>query len=241
MIKRKRTLLLGAGFTANFGAPLAKDIWLSLFNNRLIQNNFKLKNLLAQHMEDYDFESFYHNVISSNEIESFIKKQLTDEIEFIFKHMDEFLYSYIMMKKYEKENISIAKILGFLLSFSQDIGRGNGCIFSLNQDIFLERLCSDYFSVEFQDNKSSYRNINLITPGAFDSACWSTYTGKPISQDQLSNCVKNVFMARSKDELTLFKLHGSFNWKVDGIEPVMVIGRDKSAKINNFLMLTKYM
>jgi len=40
----KHVLLTGAGFTKNYGAPLASEMWVKIFNHKKSRHNQELKN-----------------------------------------------------------------------------------------------------------------------------------------------------------------------------------------------------
>ena len=58
-------LLTGAGFTHNFGAPLASELWAAILNHEAVQNTPRVREAM---LSDFDFESFYHRVISGKRI-----------------------------------------------------------------------------------------------------------------------------------------------------------------------------
>ena len=66
----EKVLLTGAGFTANFGTPLAKEMW-SLIHNHIaakqnIQNKSHLMKTMNKFAGDYDYESAYCNIMKKN-------------------------------------------------------------------------------------------------------------------------------------------------------------------------------
>jgi hypothetical protein len=50
----KRTILTGAGWTRNWGGPLATEVWQDLMGHRAVQNNARLSELL---LEESSFEA----------------------------------------------------------------------------------------------------------------------------------------------------------------------------------------
>jgi hypothetical protein len=54
-----RSLLTGAGFTANFGAPLARGVWEKVFRHRQLPEPVR-----ALLRESFDFEGVYHEVLN---------------------------------------------------------------------------------------------------------------------------------------------------------------------------------
>ncbi len=67
MAENKKLLLTGAGFTANFGAPVASLLWNDLFNYREIQKNNRLVTTLKNYRNESDFEGFFHDVVYTND------------------------------------------------------------------------------------------------------------------------------------------------------------------------------
>lgn len=62
---KKNILLTGAGFTANFGAPLAKEMWSKLLNNPKMASLEKIREKL---LSDFDFENVYSEVLNDENI-----------------------------------------------------------------------------------------------------------------------------------------------------------------------------
>lgn len=53
-------LLLGAGFTKNFGGLLANEMWAHIFNHEKVQAQSRIKELM---LNDFDYESIYYAVL----------------------------------------------------------------------------------------------------------------------------------------------------------------------------------
>jgi hypothetical protein len=62
----KYVLLTGAGFTKNFGTPLASEMWAEIFNHKKIQAQPKIKELMTT---DFDYESIYYSILEGSYIE----------------------------------------------------------------------------------------------------------------------------------------------------------------------------
>ncbi len=76
-MKSNKILLTGAGFTFNFGLPLARDIWGMIFNHPEIQKT----KLVRKHMlkdESYNYEYLYSLVLNDSKFKDerniFIKR-----------------------------------------------------------------------------------------------------------------------------------------------------------------------
>lgn len=57
---QERILLTGAGFTKNFGGPLAQELWSIIFSNQTLDKAPDVRDILRR---DFDFESAYNTVI----------------------------------------------------------------------------------------------------------------------------------------------------------------------------------
>ena len=56
----EHVLLTGAGFTHNFGTPLAQGMWSLILAHPAVQNLSRVRDLL---LDDLDYESVYHSVV----------------------------------------------------------------------------------------------------------------------------------------------------------------------------------
>ena len=56
-------LLVGAGFTKNYGAPLAIEMWAEIFNHKIIQAQSRIRKLMMDENFDFDFESIYTSIM----------------------------------------------------------------------------------------------------------------------------------------------------------------------------------
>ena len=54
-----RILLTGAGFTHNFGTPLAKGMWDLIYKYSKLQKDEQLTTLLLDSKYNYDYEQIY--------------------------------------------------------------------------------------------------------------------------------------------------------------------------------------
>ncbi|HEX4167382.1 MAG TPA: hypothetical protein VHZ55_18100, partial [Bryobacteraceae bacterium] len=61
---QNRILLTGAGFTKNFGGPLAKELWSIIFTSPSLDVAPRVREILRR---DFDFESAYNTVIREPE------------------------------------------------------------------------------------------------------------------------------------------------------------------------------
>ncbi|MFA6569797.1 MAG: hypothetical protein WCT77_00980, partial [Bacteroidota bacterium] len=57
---KKIILLTGAGFTANYGGFLSREMWSKIFNNPKLNSAFSIKHALH---DEFDFEKIYSDIL----------------------------------------------------------------------------------------------------------------------------------------------------------------------------------
>ena len=216
-------LLTGAGFTKNFGGLLASEMWSVIFNHNRVQAHPKIKELMR---DDFDYESIYHSIMEDSY--TLDEKEAIDEaVKVAYENIDTILreYSFGIPSPDELRNV-----LELIWRFNET---GNkSFIFTLNQDLFFERLCS---------------NCELSIPGIKNNSEWFTPMFKmPLSPSDYCNLPKKDELNRIKPDILsdgnffLIKLHGSCNWiSSDGTENI-VIGKGKKEQIQKEPLLTYY-
>lgn len=253
-------LLLGAGFTKNFGDLLANEMWADIFSHKKIQDQQRIRKLM---LNDFDYESVYYSVLEGfydqtglfgKKYENVIfdeneKNAIKEATTSAYKYIDEILIEYIKKHHHPNELIHFNDLIGKIGSqthkaknFVDDDGKheirfidtkNKSFIFTLNQDLFFERLL----------HKNHEANISI--PGIDNNSEWfSTNFNKPLdrtdycelpNEDELNN--KDILM---EGQYFLIKLHGSCNWiSFDGSE-IMVIGKGKIGNIQKEPLLKLY-
>ncbi len=213
-------LLTGAGFTKNFGAPLAADIWSLLFNHSDVQRRPKLRALLTS---EFDFETVYSEVMTG-QFDPEDRAAITKSIQNAYDHIDS------IVREYRGPNIY--GVQKFLNAFAGDQRRRrSGFIFTLNQDLFMER---QFFN--------GTRPVLPYIPGKRE---WFTPTfAGVISPFEVQVTVPDVIAPSMSDiggdPFYYVKLHGSSNWFHSGGKRQMVIGRGKGGMIAADLLLSFY-
>ncbi len=233
--------MTGAGYTKNFGGLLADQMWAKIFNHKEVQDKPALKELL---FDTFDYESVYHEVCNDDDKNSEKKTYEEDEKNAIhtaileaYKKLDVIAQNYIPVRDDSKHNVLIGaeKIIDCL---TRDMSQIN-FFFTLNQDLFIERLIS-----------CEYKNI---TRPPFEGRIFIpklTKSQLPLEnkdfinvpdEDKLDNSKRATDLSRL--ECHYIKLHGSFGWKSsDPDRPdMMVIGRNKEEQIANEPLLTWYL
>jgi hypothetical protein len=139
-----RILLTGAGFTKNFGGPLAKELWSIIFSNRALEKAPEVRDILRR---DFDFESAYNAVMRGARLPIFeidgeptwasqrqaLRKAVTDAYEYIDEKIRAF------SNRPDAPNaVNIYKVQEFIARFAGN-SKTPGFFFTLNQDLLVER------------------------------------------------------------------------------------------------------
>ena len=217
-----KVLLTGAGFSANFGAPLALEIATLIFNEPIIQQNDNLRNRLQN---NFDYESVYNEVISGDSDDE--KSILTEAIKRSYRQLDEQIVRYPTGQTY------FNLFRDFIYKFSKK-HEGSGYFFTLNQDLLIER--------QIERDPAGCTIFELPIMG---SSIHSGDMNRP--QDGISerffpadfNESKNNYNP-DKFDLKYIKLHGSQGWYADKNRNIMILGRDKVRQIERNQLLNWY-
>jgi len=219
-----KVLLLGAGFSHNFGAPLATEVWDKIFNLKSGNTQRLRKDMLND--QNCNFEDFYFKVITGDYTDE-EKHIIQDAIKKVFLEIDNMLVGWTNNNG-SQNALDIYALQRFISLFTQE----NGYIFTLNQDLLLERELYNYARPDLPGIKTHQW---FFTPshGYLED---NDYCQLPNQQE--------VDLLRSS---TLFqsgfhylKLHGSQNWLDSAGKQMLVIGRNKEEAITNEPLLNLY-
>ena len=223
----KHVLLNGAGLSHNFGAPLAKEMWSLIFNSNQVQMFDRLRDLL---LTDFDYESIYYTVINGNYSDE-EKKALTNAVVNAYSKIDSIIKSW----QYNSDNplaFNIYKFQSFIERFyKQD---KNSFIFTLNQDLLLERL---YYNGSKPVIPGFHYNTDIYFSTIFDSEVHENPFLVLPSNTEIDQIALEI---TSTNRFNYIKLHGSSNWKTSNDETRMVIGYNKESQISKEPLLSLY-
>jgi hypothetical protein len=223
-----RVLLLGAGFSRNWGGPLASEMFDHLLQEPEIASESDLKQSLWLHKDGGGFENALAQVqqdFRNNPSSPEYKRRLDGfqaAINRIFADMDR---GFGTLPSWEFTNQRERMLIGTLVKFN--------AIFSLNQDLLFERFY-------FNDNvmlESRQAWIGVIAPGVREMRDGSfpydpgKSTWSPLPNAQFK--VENRFQP-------YFKLHGSWRWNDGTGQQLMVMGASKALTIRGHPVLTWY-
>lgn len=220
-------LLTGAGFTHNFGGPLATEMWAMILNHKAVQGTPALRRRL---LNDFDFESVYNAVIADGNAEEL--EAMQDALLTAYRSIDDSLRSWTFSTG-SPFPVNIYKVQELIAQFAGPTGQ-TGFVFTLNQDLLLER--------------HYYNGPRPSLPGIRGSQDWFTARYRaPLGPESFARvpAPEEVEALRSRglqgQQLCYLKLHGSCNWQSSDLQTRMVIGRGKADQIQQDPLLAWYL
>lgn len=221
-----RILLLGAGFSRNWGCPLAKDVFDQLLMFPEIRDDPVLKAMLWETKSSSGFEACLEQLqrqyaaLPSNENASrlsVMQKGVTrvfDDMNRGFLDDGDFSYESALCR--------------FTAKFD--------AIFTLNQDVLLEYGYKDRFDVGLL-TPQRWNSVHLPgmkrvpSPDALRHDSWAHARWEPLldTEYQIHPHIQPIF-----------KLHGSSNWRTSNGFPLLVMGGSKDEQISQHPILTRY-
>lgn len=221
---RDTILLTGAGFTANFGGFLAKEMWSKIFNNPKLN---EAKNLKLELRNNFDFEEVYSKVLGNQ-----IKNLNPSEYNVFVESLNE---AYLAMDKVIRNSSSEtygthpADLRRFLNFFRESGEQKIATCFTLNQDLFMERNFGwqplGPSAMRFNGN---FGNLDL----------------KDLDSDQLKRLPNQDELEAFKSSLSegfyYIKLHGSQKWIAPDGRDTKILGINKREAINRIPLLKWY-
>jgi hypothetical protein len=224
LMPTSKILLLGAGFSHNWDAPLASEVANSLLH--AVGGDAYLQDVLKRHEKNFenalsDIQREYISAASSLEAKARLDK-LQDAIAAMFERLNA---SFEPPAPFEFSNDVHYSIAGFLARFD--------AIFNLNQDVLLDlRYAQQVLSA------SNTRWNGLEMPGM-----------RPVPDPALTGIAdshKRLWTPASPPYSTTprfqphFKIHGSSNWYTSDGRRLLVMGGNKEAMIREHPVLHWY-
>ncbi len=216
----KRVLLVGAGFSRNWGGRLAIEVWQDVFGHAAVKSRPAVIELLRG---EASFEAALEIVRTDGAFSAEDRLALETAIADCFERMD---------RQFCEPNaaVSIYTINSFIGRFCPGpVGQPTGYVFSLNQDLLLERK----FGTQPDVQKLSIPGIRWQQqPPPFPAGAW------PIPEAILDDPRSNAPILNR--HFNLIKLHGSMNWRSGDGSRSMIVGGGKPASIAREPLLAWY-
>lgn len=222
-------LLTGAGFTQTFGGYLGSEMWAAILNQPEVQRDQALRECLLSE-ETLSYEAVYDEVLESQNYSLNQKREFTAAIRRAYEEMDDILC--------KQPRNDVAGCRFFVSRFADlDHLQTRGFVFTLNQDLFVER-----FYRETGDHRSAMRLPLLQNPEYFKG---SIEPGDKLQirlpgMDDISK-FQQRFWDKGTGKLMYLKLHGSYGWLSEDGSDVMVLGHGKKGRIEKEPLLKWYL
>lgn len=205
-----RVLLIGAGFSRNWGGLLVGDLSGRIIAHPEVAARPRLRQLLLTEPSFEDaLEKVRTNLFTIADAEA-----MEAAIKTAFNDMDEDYRN-------PQPPVLNATVNDFLAGFCPGaVGIGTGYIFSLNQDLLLERIYGT------KPDKQKLVLPGMVwqqIPPTFPAGGWPIPLASPVSPAAAEPKLLRNF--------NLIKLHGSINWRTTDGSPAIVIGRRKPLTI----------
>ena len=215
----KKVLLTGAGFSRNWGGRLAREMWEEIFSHRAIQQRPTLRTLL---LRTPFFENALAEITDARAYDDQDRTAMELAVGEAFERMDAEHAAQLSSSSPKIDGGSLRQLLGWFYSWKHRVGY----IFSLNQDLLMERLAGFRVDVEVAQSPifPGFVNAPLALPGFHYS---------PVSPPEISE-------RTLVGNLNYIKLHGSFRWPLADGSPGMVLGGGKEIAVRRSPMLSWY-
>jgi len=221
-------LLLGAGFSRNWGGWLAAEAFEYLLGCPEVARNPQLQSLLWRNQSSGGFENALAEV-QANFIRSPQEHtaNLQDMQSAVIRMFDDMNRGFFENVNFEFQQFLDRMVATFLTRFD--------AIFTLNQDLLLEHHYIDHNVSLLSNGKwggselPSMRSVH--NPNAINSNSWAqrTWTPAPIDEFRLEPRMQPYY-----------KLHGSSNWQEIHGAPMLVMGGNKMREIGLSPVLNLY-
>jgi hypothetical protein len=204
-------LLVGAGFSRNWGGPLSEEITGSLLGE--LHDDLTIANALRRGPFEDAFAGF-HTPVSGPAGASLIRFQ--NAVVRLFLRLNKSF----LEKEFEFSKEVKFSVKSFLAQFD--------AIFSLNQDLLLE--------IHYLDEGISHGKWSRVThPGMK----WIEDHGG-LLDPTMGEWVPTPNRLIGRDVQPLYKLHGSSNWRTESGEQLLIMGNAKTGAIDRFPVLRGY-
>lgn len=220
-------LLIGAGFSRNWGGWLASEVFEYLLGDPTVIASARLRDLLWKHQAAGGFEAALDEV--QRDTASGSQATTRELMSAVLRMFD------TMNLAYKSKRLEFRQPFGndhpvrnFLLRFD--------AIFSLNQDLLLEHCYrgSKEGLVDRSDPRTErdwqFPGMRLI-PVPEDRVVYPSATGTWVPSESLTV---------APDEQPIFKLHGSSNWRSAEDDDLMIVGGGKAQAIDRYPVLKWY-
>lgn len=233
---KKVTLITGAGFTKNFGGFLASEMWSVIFNNSKIHVDKMLRTYLfnkADYEEVYEYVLYRAPLDDTDDMHEKRIKLFTEVLLESYEQLDSIVRNWVYRRD-ASFPINHYGLDGFLNKFTGGGKNEKGFIFTLNQDLFIERKYINgrqlhYPCINYPDNLNSPTNRDAKLSSEMYIAIPEGEISEETREEELQ-----------KGNSFYVKLHGSFNWLTSDRNRLIITGQRKYKDIQRVGLLNWY-
>jgi hypothetical protein len=207
-----KILFTGAGFSRNWGGFLAKDVSGLLVSHRNFSCAPEIRELL---LRSKNYEEAYAKVMRrSPESLNLFDAALVD----VFTKQDR-------LTSRPSRTVNGHQLRQFLGLLNDMAGGGAAFVFTVNQDLLLERLLL-------------HQHPQALWPGINRRFNWLEPQGRDWTEGDLYD-IEDREAPYPQGQLNYVKLHGSFDWRLRG-RPLLIAGEQKEDAVRHSKLLSSY-
>lgn len=222
-------LLLGAGFSRNWGGWLASEVFEWLLGHPAIGVDAQARALLWRAQKTGGgFEEALSEIQRAHAANSGKHQATLNAMQVAVVDMFDEMNKALHQRRFEFSQDRQWQVATFLGKFD--------AIFTLNQDTLLEHFyCNDNAGLNDLRKRSGASLPGLARGAATDTAfahSWAYYTWSPNADGKIDV---------PENQQPIYKLHGSSNWRDANGGPLLIVGGSKSKAIADSPVLRAYM
>ncbi|ARU41658.1 hypothetical protein CCB80_11100 [Armatimonadetes bacterium Uphvl-Ar1] len=229
---KNRTVLLGAGFSKNFGGFLASEFREILLSDPKIMFNNSLRQLLTT---EPNYERAVSNMREPFNSQSPNKPIFEAAVLKAYQTMNEHIHATINDRRRSIKTFAINNFIRCLYPFKNgEINGKSAYIFTLNQDLLLERMLQHSGHAPFQ------------TAAATTNTSWHYTESTDLILPKLHESIKIRDIDQSfvdgidlTGKISIIKLHGSSEW-MNEEGNLLIIGGDKQDSVSRSALFTAF-
>jgi hypothetical protein len=201
-------------------------MWSEIHNRFLkLSDNLEAEKLRSMVKREFNYENLYEDVLRSSEFSEDEKNLFFKAVLGAYEALDDVIREF-RQAFYSSDILDLNRIRDFFERLSGK-PKERGFLFTLNQDIFIERYCYG-------------GNIGPSLPGLqVENKRFVSKESRPlqeigyvkIAQNDNAGYQKVDFKNQSK--LFYVKLHGSYDWRDDDNQEILIIGTNKPSRISS--------
>lgn len=237
---KKNLLLLGAGFTANFGGFISREMWAKIFSNPNLTQIPEVKKLFRDEKNNFNFENIFSNIMLGSQYSSENRNKFEKIV----------VETYIAMQQVIQQGgkqisdlygVNQEKLREFISLFLSDKNQTGVC-FTLNQDLFFEQ---KFEWQPFTSKTKWYSEDRLKNCGGYKTAYLDNDPHLLPNQDELNKFTENELLTelttiKNQHNILYMKLHGSLGWVSSDRSSRIIIGKNKKEDIEKEPLLNFY-